>query len=382
MAVDRDALGVCAQILATFLAAVAYAVQKKSHSEVALAGDGRSVYSTRLWRFGFFLMVCMAVIDVWSFSLLDQTKLAAFGAVTLAWNIVVAGAYLKESFTRIDAIAVSIIATGTILMLLSAGTSVVFTMPDILAHLHDAAVYAYVPISLLFILFSGIFVELTTRVSPDELSVPRARALMVLAPVTGGMCMSYTGYATKTISTVIFGGEWSQFGEGPLYVYFLMVAVALVFQVRYLNKGLEYFDAMVVVPIFQSAIILANSLAGIVFFGDLRNESAAKKFLFCMGAACSMAGVCVLMLKTKAAGAGAAAVHELGHQSLPGDDRRKNLDSDVVGLMSQSEKVRSFIPWPEPKNTWSPKLGGKQEGGGPHKSSYSAVGAVSPGDSI
>ena len=328
VAIDNDALGICAQIVATFLAACAYALQKKAHLDLAASGDTRSVYLTRLWQVGFLLMVVMSGIDVWSFSLLDQTKLAAFGAVTLAWNCIIAALVLKEHFSRIDAIAVAVIAAGTVLSLLSAGESSEFTMPEILDRLHDSYVYAYVPVSLVFILGAGIFIELTTRANPESWSVATSRALTVLAPLTGGLCMSYTGYTTKTVSTVVFGGEWSEFTHGPIWAYGVVLAIACFFQVRFLNKGLEFFDAMIVVPIFQACIILSNSVAGIVFFGDLRDESVTKKVLFFVGSVVSMGGVCILTLKTKGVSEAVIVARDRGHSA----HEIHNLDKPGTGI--------------------------------------------------
>ena len=88
----RDAAGIICQIVATFLAALAYVLQKLAHRELPA---GASVYASARWRAGFACMVAVAGIDAWSFSLLDQSKLACFGAVTLAWTVVLASALLR-----------------------------------------------------------------------------------------------------------------------------------------------------------------------------------------------------------------------------------------------------------------------------------------------
>lgn len=72
----KDAVGIVLQIIATFLAAAAYVLQKKAHMRTD-EDSGKSVYRDILWQLGFVFMVVTALIDVYSFSLLDQSKLAA-----------------------------------------------------------------------------------------------------------------------------------------------------------------------------------------------------------------------------------------------------------------------------------------------------------------
>jgi ABC-type phosphate transport system permease subunit len=65
---SRDAVGIVLQILATFMAALAYVLQKKAHMQ----DNPISIYRNKLWIAGFVLMVLTALVDVYSFSLLDQ----------------------------------------------------------------------------------------------------------------------------------------------------------------------------------------------------------------------------------------------------------------------------------------------------------------------
>ena len=68
----RDLVGIGLQIAATFGAALAYILQKRAHGQ----HNAHSIYWNPLWQLGLVLMVVVAGIDVYSFSLLDQSKLA------------------------------------------------------------------------------------------------------------------------------------------------------------------------------------------------------------------------------------------------------------------------------------------------------------------
>ena len=99
------------------------------------------------------------------------------------------------------------------------------------------------------------------------------------------------------------------------------------------------------VPIFQAAIILSNSIAGIVFFGDLRAETSLKKGMFCLGALASVAGVCILMLKTKGASAAAVAALEQGHHHVDSD-----VTVSVSAVTSHRKKTEDRITLIDEKN--------------------------------
>lgn len=253
----RDAVGISLQILATFLAAAAYALQKLAHNKISHARDlasaavlldqaaagssgggsappaSASVYRSPLWLAGFVFMFVVALIDVYCFSLLDQSKLAAFGAVTMAWNVVLSALVLKERFTRADALAVTIIGAGTVLALsASAPTSKNFTLEEILALLQDDAVYAYSAIMGGIILVGTVLVERQTRLPRERWGGGGNWLLAVGAPILGGCCMGFTGYAVKALSSVIFNGDWRAFTAFPVYAYLVLAAVAVSGQVR------------------------------------------------------------------------------------------------------------------------------------------------------
>jgi hypothetical protein len=296
----RDAVGISLQMVATFLAALAYVMQKQAHIETSgTKGEKRSVFRHRKWIIGFGLMVLVAGVDVYSFSLLDQSKQAAMGAVTLAWNTILAACFLRESFTVLDFISVIIIMSGTITGLSNASAeSADFTFREIVGLLDDTFVYVYSSIVALFLICTAYFVETTSRTPRSSWTHSRSRALALLSPFLGGMFMGFTGYGTKALSTVVFNGEWVEFKDGELYAYLLMTGVSVSMQVRYLNKGLEFFDAMRVVPIFQSAIIFSNAMAGIVYYHDMRTAPAWKLLMFALGGAMCIFGISLLLLKT------------------------------------------------------------------------------------
>ena len=238
-------------------------------------------------------MVVVAIIDVYSFSLLDQSKLGAFGAVTLAWNVVLSYYLLKEELTRLTLSSVFLIAVGTVMAVSSSGNSTEFKLDQIVRLSHTPQVVVWCVLNGIGLTAGIYYIEraVAAPIRPNNFNA----LLSILSPVTGGLCMGFTGWGAKAISTCIFDGEWSSFANYPIYGFILLVALALTGQVRYLNKGLEYADAMKVVSVFQAAIICSNSLGGIIFYGDLSDASPGKKAVFGLGIVVAVLGVCLLL---------------------------------------------------------------------------------------
>ena len=165
------------QLLATFLASLAYVLQKKAHITTT---DGSSIYRSPLWAIGIACLIGNALVDVYSFSLMDQAKLAAFGAVTMAWNVLLSSVVLKEAFTKYDGAAVVVISYGTILALwASQAASKDFTFDEIVGLLDDGAVYIYSIVVGSAAILSAVYIERFSKVQPTQWSSTQQWAMAV-----------------------------------------------------------------------------------------------------------------------------------------------------------------------------------------------------------
>jgi len=72
--------------------------------------------------------------------------------------------------------------------------------------------------------------------------------------------------------------------------------VTIFFQIRWLNSGLRRFDALYIVPVFQSFWILVSVISGMVFFGEYEDifGSIENSVMFPFGVLVTISGVYVL----------------------------------------------------------------------------------------
>lgn len=136
---------------------------------------------------------------------------------------------------------------------------------------------------------------------------------------------------SQAISATLSLEDWGQFKHFPIYGYFLLGGIAVSGQVRYLNKGLAFFDAISVVPVFEAAIILSNSLAGITFYRDLRSQPTGDKLMFAAGALLAIAGVNVQLLKVRKGPHGGGRGGDLEDEEDDGGKGEALMDIPLIG---------------------------------------------------
>jgi hypothetical protein len=96
-------------------------------------------------------------------------------------------------------------------------------------------------------------------------------------------------------------GRSSSDVKSPLFVVFLLVCVVAIYlQCFFLNKGLARGDALFIVPVYQVAWVLMNTVLGMIYFRDWFLMTNLQIGLFCMGVVITLVGVYLLSLREKA----------------------------------------------------------------------------------
>ena len=298
---DREALGVTLQLTSAFAAALAYVLQKAAHLENEKLDASLRVplYKRWKWSLGLLFMVASAGCAVVSAPMLDQSKQATLGAATIVFNGVLAWIILKDALTVLDAIAIITVVLGTAIAMATAEPSASYIFSETVKLLEDGLVYAYLSICLPLATCTIYIVEKTAQVPREQWS-PRQRGMMQIAPpLLGGWCNNQVLYCAKVVTTVVFGDETEALKSFAFYVYVAIAACAVYGQVRWLNTGLEFFPASLIVPVFQVMIILGGAGAGIVYYHDMRYSGPDKMAAFGIGALVCAMGIVLLQIKAR-----------------------------------------------------------------------------------
>jgi magnesium transporter len=261
--------------------------------------------------------------DIASLALAPQSLLAPLSAVTLVLNALAAPCFLKETLTYYDKVA-------TVFIFLGAGVSTQFGQHDEKSFDVHGFVDLYGRVdfilfetaSLAGVVFLWLFIR---RVIPEKKRIEqewremhseevardgndahipnsdkhvpqRVRMLPFAVGCLAGLAGAQQTIFTKSVSELL---SLSIKGDNQ-FIYpltYIMLAAGIffaIFQISYVSVGLEHFDAVFYLPIYNAFFIVLGILSGSMYFNEIKESTLTKVMLFSLGVALTVFGVLVL----------------------------------------------------------------------------------------
>eukprot|EP01138_Halocafeteria_seosinensis_P015967 gb/GECG01016295.1/.p1 GENE.gb/GECG01016295.1/~~gb/GECG01016295.1/.p1 ORF type:complete len:355 (+),score=29.34 gb/GECG01016295.1/:1-1065(+) len=301
------ALGVTTGIGATFLSAAGLTLQKSSHKQRDATDRANQKAYWKYPRFllGVFLMLVGALMSVLVFALIGQSEASSLGALTMVWNAFLSWRFLGEEFTRIDAITNTLMVSGTIIAVSFRGASkeekqdidvdaIIEVMDRDAVWIGSLIIGAVMAVCLYFI-YEKRDAEVTLLSPKEKWALCGAKAF------TSGLFSGTTGFCTKStievVGTAFSQHRWEEFERWQFWIIALSLPVSLMCQIGFLNSALRQFDAMMVVPIYQSMIVLAGVGFGWLYFNEASGQPTISIVMFLIGCLITVTGILLLALK-------------------------------------------------------------------------------------
>ena len=114
-----------------------------------------------------------------------------------------------------------------------------------------------------------------------------------LAGSIGGQSVMLAKTIVELIKTTASGAD-NAFAHADTWVMIVFLFVGLFNQARFLNAGLQHFDALVIVPMYQCIWMFCNILGGAIAFDELKNFSTMQAIFFPVGSLLTWVGIAVL----------------------------------------------------------------------------------------
>ena len=370
-------LGIGISILGSTISNLGQNAQKYAQvMNDALPPAERQASYTSLWRwwFGFFCVVVGSICDFAALSMAPQSVVMPVGAFTLVCNLFFAHTWLGEPVTARDIRATGYIIAGAALVAVAYGAlgevsnrnysldellalykrgafatyavfvgsvaflfyryirqlATVLTVPCVflvpLLLTRDSQLYLWRALSsrggsvVAFLFFYSILTkaELALLKGADSPGYARYAKLhpVSYAALSGtyGSCTVLFAKSTVTLINVSLGGE-NQFAKGPFpFVIITCMLVAIALQTHYLAKGLQFFDALFIIPVFQCFFIIFSILGGAVYFEELQGFNGNQWAMFLSAVVITVYGV--LLLSARDMGGSADAMHQIKEEGL------------------------------------------------------------------
>ncbi|KAK1939349.1 putative magnesium transporter NIPA8 [Phytophthora citrophthora] len=302
-AVGMWVAGFLISLVFSVLNSVGINLQKLSMSRNDVAEVKKTTVKQPLWMLGFGLVCLGSLLDFVAFGMAPQTLLAPLAALSLVWNMLIAPIFHKEKVTKQNMVATAIIFFGVTLTVIFAGHSTPsYELEDLIRLYQQPAMYAYIILIVCFIGGLFAFCRYIERTHNFEEGLFHIICYGGIAGTFGGQSVLLAKSTVELLKSAIWGDAGPyMFTQFTSYVIVAGMGACLFFQVHFLNGGLARFDALVVIPVYQSFWILTSVLGGIMYFEEYVNMTRTQMLMFTIGGCVTILGIIVL-LKTRHSG--------------------------------------------------------------------------------
>jgi len=281
--------------------------------EAAQRLDAIDYSKQRLWRIGICLVVLGSVFDFVALIFAAQSIVAPLGSLTLVSNTLLAPLLLGENIGPRDVAATAAIVIGSSLAVIFADhRDSVFPFDELLTFFSTPHFIVYMMVVAFAIFGLAYWKRYLTfmattepqRYVAERLASAHRFTYAALAGIMGAQSVLAAKCTGEILVDVLQGRFAVVLSDPRCYLIVICMFLTIFLQIRWLNEGLKSFEAVYVVPVFQSFWILVSVVAGMVFFNEYKmvfNDPASSIF-FPMGVLITIAGVYVLSQRGGAGG--------------------------------------------------------------------------------
>jgi len=296
-------VGVIVSIFGSVASNFGVNTQKYSMIQEIRTGRERPYARQPIWLLGMILVILGAVADFGALGFAAQSLITPVGGFTMVANLFFASMWLGEKITRLDFMSTFLIIGGIILIAAFADKSAqCFTLENLkcLYKRKQFKVYAvFVGAAILGMYLLIVWLRRKTKKMKEESKTDtkqyeRLIAILPLACATlsgliGAQSVLFAKSVIEILKSQANGSDDLKSGVSWLIIFAMLSAIFG--QIHWLATGLSQFDAVVIVPVFQSVFVTFTIIAGASYFGEFRNFNQLQTTFFPIGVLVLLAGV-------------------------------------------------------------------------------------------
>jgi len=340
-------IGLLLAVLSAFVSNFGLNLQKLSHIRIKKAEEEaeeegnesvvkKSYTKEPIWILGIVLVFIGSLLDFGGLAIAPQSLIAPLGSLTLVSNAILAPKMLGEQISRSEILITALIIAGCAMAVAFASHKDkiyeseelfrMFTKTPFIIYWVFICVYMAMLRYVIYwvdkkrkesgygddINMTGNLEDIVETERDDE-SVSDAHSLadgdyninklvlyerFAMASLAGCMGAQTVLFAKCSSQLLIktFSGEDIMFVHFESYIVLFLLVATIYLQLKWLNKGLQLYHALVIVPVFQSFWILVSVIAGIIFFGEYKQifDDLLSSIFFPIGVSVTIFGVFLL----------------------------------------------------------------------------------------
>ncbi|ORX43017.1 DUF803-domain-containing protein, partial [Hesseltinella vesiculosa] len=235
---------------------------------------------SKTWWLGILLMVAGEAGNFMAYGFAPASTIAPLGTVTLVSNAILAPCLLNEQFRLRDLFGVLFAVSGAASVVWGSKTHDIKLSPELLM-----AALTH-PRSFIFYIVTLVLIIALSLLSPTYGS----RSILVdlgIVALYGG----YTVLATKGLSSMANLTLYKLFTYPISYILLLVLISTAVMQIKYLNRALQFFDGVAVIPTQFVLFTIAAIVASAIVYRDFDDDDAEHLIKFIFGCLIEFLGV-------------------------------------------------------------------------------------------
>eukprot|EP00946_MAST-07B_sp_MAST-7B-sp1_P004946 g4946.t1 len=297
-------IGVVSSIFGSITLNLGLNIQKLAFVRLArLPAEMRvKIYCYPLWVFGFAIFVLGNVGDAVGLTFTPQSVITPLGSISLVSNLIFAWLLVGENLDRATIFATIAIVIGVVAIVASGNQACTsFSLEKLMGRFRGAGFLAFTALhigTLICLIIYGCKKEKKMGdAGISKLTDQERRTTRLVFPVAGSFFAAWTVLFTKSIGELLKRSTRtgsSDFSRPEAWLFMVAVGISAPLQIMYIQKGLAYFEAMYVIPIFTSTWTFSSIAFGGVFWGDFDNFAAWQFVVFFFGVGFIVLGILLL----------------------------------------------------------------------------------------
>lgn len=276
-------------------------VEDSTRGSDAMAGRKSHVNYVRqpLWLLGLSGVILGSLFDFLALGFAAQSVVAPLGALTLVSNTVLAPLVLGEVMTKRDFFATGAIIVGSIITVIFASREDrIMPVAELLDLFGSFNFMGYVFFIIMVLAGMWLFKRYIVRQPVEKYNQYVAHHRFTLAAMSGviGAQSVLLAKCTSELLLNTIRGNGVMFSHFETYLVLVALGFTIFSQIKWLNEALELFDALYVVPVFQSFWISFSVISGLVFFDEYKGvfHTPENAIMFPFGIGVTIFGVYIL----------------------------------------------------------------------------------------
>lgn len=296
-------LGVMFSILSSFCTTFGTILQKYAHivndRKEKKARELGGILLSPWWLFALFIMVLLPLpFDFIAFSLAPQSLLVPFAGMTILLNAIFAPILLKEKITMIEIIATTVILVGLVTTTASGPkTDADLDACALLARYNDLDFLLAVIVPLVICAISLYFIHFIE--SSPLINQMKPLLYAICAGAFGGVGNIFFKATGEMAQASISGsdGVISPWTTIHPYYHIIFTIMLAVLQISHINQGLRRYDAVLYLPMYNTAYILISGSVGAIVYKEFSGYSTLQFVLFPLGVFITLMGIILMTRK-------------------------------------------------------------------------------------